>query len=158
VDGDVVDCRANDFIGWLSADRQGVVLAGYSSTWQAYFNGDLTGVEVSWFGGCGVAACTISALAEMAGNVGGIWKAKFAGDGNIPWQFMYSGGPWTTCCNPSFFANTGGPFARVPTPPWTGPYGDYPIQGRDTSGGMWWIETSAGGGGCLPLLPVRQWC
>src|SRR2546423_2309210 len=95
------------------------VVRGGDGVWRSYRDSVATGITNIWTG-CSGDACRISAHAEENKLTTGRWAAKYAGSGNIAWQF-WNGSVWNTI--------TMG-YNRDPGLYWSLPSGPFP-------GGIW---------------------
>ena len=87
--GSTYTCYNGGLATFSTAHKQSVTYNAASTKWSAYLDGVYTGVQMYFFS-CGGFACQVRTFGEAADDLPGLWKAKFAGSGNTPWEYFNS--------------------------------------------------------------------
>lgn len=92
--GGTYTCYNGGIANSATSHKQSLTYNSTSQKWSAYRDGIYTGQQM-YFYDCSSLACSIRAFGENYAAKSGLWKAKFAGSGNTPWQY-FNGSVWVT--------------------------------------------------------------
>lgn len=92
--GGTYTCYNGGIANSATSHKQSLTYNTTSQKWSAYLDGMYTGIQM-FFYDCYGLACSIRAFGENHAAKPGLWKTKFAGAGNTPWQY-YNSSIWVT--------------------------------------------------------------